>query len=381
MTGVHTLKTIFPVGRPVDPTDIVDRHDFVQETKQRLLDGHSLMIAGPRRIGKSSVAREVLRQLRQAGAYTAQVDLFYVTSVEEFAAKLIQSVVENRTGVRTHVAHALQGLRKLLSHAEVRAKLHDLELGITLGEESAEPLELLESAIAVAEKLAQRDNRRMVVLLDEFQEMERLGGHALLQRLRALFQQQSHTVYLFLGSQTTLMRTIFADRRQAFYRFATMIDLPPIPEEAWREYVARRFEENGMQLTEPAFRMLVSRTGGHPYCMMAVAYNAHVHARLHGVTVISADVVDFAYEQALTQLQPIYDVQWQELHHFRYADAVLAALIEGQPPYSLSMAASMVRKALQNLERLSIIERGNRRGAYRLVEPMFGEWFKRQQGM
>lgn len=89
------MASVFPVGRIVEPPDLVDRSEFVGELRQRLLDGQSLMIAGPRRIGKSSLAREVLRQVREAGAYTAKVDLFYVTSVEEFASKFLQSILEN----------------------------------------------------------------------------------------------------------------------------------------------------------------------------------------------------------------------------------------------------------------------------------------------
>ncbi len=234
-------------------------------------------------------------------------------------------------------------------------------------------------AVSLAENLAQRDNRRMVILLDEFQEIERLGGQALLQRLRALFQQQTHTVYLFLGSQTTLMQTIFADRRQAFYRFATMMELPPVPAEAWHTYLSKRYMDSRMQFTDPAFRLMMDRTGGHPYCLMAVAYNAHLHAGLHQLNAITADVVDYAYERGMSHLQSIYDVQWQELHRFRHADTVFAALVDGIAPYSLPLSGSVVTKAIQNLVRLSIIVKGKGRGEYHLVELMFGDWFRHQQ--
>lgn len=373
-----TVESIFPFGRPVKSSDIVDRHEFLAEIQQRLSDGHSLMLAGPRRIGKSSIAHEVLRQMRNKGVYTASVDLFYVTSIDEFAAKLMKSVLENRTGVMGQAIRAMRGLRTLIGQAEIRAKIHDLELGLSLGREDTDPLEQLETAVSLAENLAQRDNRRMVILLDEFQEMERLGGHALLQRLRALFQQQSHTVYLFLGSQTTLMQTIFADRRQAFYRFATMMELPPIASDEWHVYLSKRFADSQMQFTAPAFRLMMDRTGGHPYCLMAVAYSAHLHANLYKLATITADVVDYAYEQAMSHLQSIYDVQWQELHRFRHTDTVFAALVEGTAPYSLPLSSSNVTKSLQNLMRMSVIVKGEGRGEYHLVEPMFGDWFLQQ---
>jgi AAA+ ATPase superfamily predicted ATPase len=375
------MRTLFPVGRPVDAEDVVDREVFVRDVCRRLRDGHSVMMAGPRRIGKSSIAREVVRRLREDGLYTAQVDLFYVTSVEEFAVRWIQSVLENRTGLSARVGRAMKELRRVLSHAEIRAKLHDLELGLTLSDDEQSPMALLESAVDLAERMAERDGVRMVVVLDEFQEVERLGGQALLQRLRALFQQQRCVAYLFLGSQTTLMRALFADRRQAFYRFATWMDLPPIPEEAWRAYIERRLAEHGLRMTDAAFRLLLDRTEGHPYCVMLVAYNAHVQAELAGLREISADVADAAYEQALQQLHTIYDMQWQDLRRVKHADAVLEAVINGRPPYTLPIPRSSVGRALQELVRLSILQRGPRRGEYRLVEPMFGDWFRRQRGM
>lgn len=376
--GAYSVRDVFPFGKPAMREDVVDRESFIQEVKQRLTDGQSVMLAGPRRIGKSSIAWEIMRRLKADGAYTSNVDLFYVTSIEELGAKLMQSTLENRTGPVHLAARAIQGLQKMFSISEVHAKIHDLELGVSFGTERMDPLELLESAIRTTDHLAKKDGRRMVILFDEFQEVERLGGESLLKRLRALFQQQTNTTYLFLGSQTTLMQTIFSDRRQAFYRFATLLALPPVPEDAWREYISQRLGEYGIEITEPALSMLVERTGGHPYCVMAVAYNAYLHVQLETLSVVTADVIHYAYNQALVHLASIYDIQWQEIHRFKHADAVLMALIDGIPPYSLPLSNALVGKSLANLQRISVITKGPQRGEYHLVEPMFGDWLRRK---
>lgn len=370
-------EDIFPFGRPAGAGDIVDREGFIREVVQRLNDGHSVILAGPRRIGKSSVAGEVLRRLRQEGAYTAAVDLFHVTGVEEFAVKLFRAVLENRTGPYHQTIRALRGLKEWLSRADFRAKIHDLELGFALGGTDPDPEEMLETAVDTAERLAVRDNRRMVVLLDEFQEIDRLGGEPLLKRLRALFQQQQNTVYLFLGSQTALMRTIFGDQRRAFYRFATLLHLPTIPGSAWEEYITQRLAERGIGITKPAIRLLLEETGGHPYCVMAVAYNAYLFARLQGATEVTGDTVMYAYEQTLDHLDEFYNVQWAEIRRVRHADAVLRTIVEGGQPYALPAPNSAISKALQYLTKISILTKGDARGEYHLVEPMFGDWVRR----
>lgn len=368
---------IFPFGKPAGAEDVVDREDFIREVVQRLLDGHSIILAGPRRIGKSSVAGEILRRLKDQGAYTAQIDLFHVTTMEEFGAKFLRAVLENRTGPYHRTIRALRGLREWLAGSELRAKIHDLELGLTLGGDDQDPEDLIETAVETSERLARTDHRRLVVLLDEFQEVDRLGGEALLKRLRALFQQQQNTVYLFLGSQTTLMRTIFGDRRQAFYRFASLLDLPPIPPQAWEEYIKRRLEEHGIGITKPALLTLLEKTGGHPYCVMAVAYNAYLHAKLTGIREITGDTIHFAYEQTLDHLDEFYTVQLAEIRRIRHADTVLRTVVEGGQPYALPLHAAAVNKALKYLIRISVLVKGTGRGDYHLVEPMFGDWVRR----
>ena len=49
-------------------------------------------------------------------------------------------------------------------------------------------------------------------LVDRLYFVDRIGGTALLNALRTVFQQQENTVYLFLGSEPSMMKTIFADR-------------------------------------------------------------------------------------------------------------------------------------------------------------------------
>ncbi len=370
-------RGVFPFGKPAGPEDIVDREPFITEVVQRLWDGHSVILAGPRRIGKSSVAGEVLRRLREKGAYTASVDLFHVTSVEQLAAKLLHAVLENRTGPYRRAVRAFQSLKEWLSRAELRAKVEDLELGLTFGGRDPEPDELLETAVEAAERLARRDGRLMVIMLDEFQEIDRLNGEQLLKRLRAMFQRQERTSYLFLGSQTTLLRTIFADRRHAFYRFATLLHLPPIPDEAWEAYITRRLSEHGLAITPAALRTLLDKTGGHPYCVMAVAYNSYLQARLGGGREITSDTVYYAYEQTLDHLEEFYSVQWGEVKRTRHADAVLTSIVEGLQPYGQGLRSGAVTNAIRYLIRIGVQMKGEKRGSYRLVEPMFGDWIRR----
>ncbi len=371
---LKVMPEIFPIGRPAADGDVVDRQEFIRECTMRLADGQSVMIASPRRTGKSSVAGEIMRQLRGQEYGTAAVDLFYVTSIEELAVKLLSSLLENRTGTYQKTVRSLRGLQEWLNHTTWHAKLGDLELGLTLTAATLDPLVLLETAIKAAERLAQSQGRRMIILFDEFQEIERLGGESLAKRLRALFQQQRATAYLFLGSQPSLMKAIFADRRQAFYRFATLLPLPAIDDAAWKQYLTERFSAFGFTITPSALEWLLEKSGGHPYGVMNLAYNAYFLARVQNFPTISADLMFSAFRKTLDTLDPVYNALWIELHRIPHADAVLEAIIAQQSPYRLPLSKTVVSRALRALIRSSILEKGAERGQYHLIEPLFKEW-------
>src|SRR2546428_6642402 len=60
----------FPVGGPVPAADLVGREGYLRRLVERLEDGQHVLVAGPRRIGKTSLVLEALRRLRRRGPPT-----------------------------------------------------------------------------------------------------------------------------------------------------------------------------------------------------------------------------------------------------------------------------------------------------------------------
>lgn len=98
-----------------------------------------------------------------------------------------------------------------------------------------------------------------------------------------------------MGSQASLLNALFSERQRALYRFALLRDLPPVPDEAWRIYLQRKFEPGGLELTQEGADMLLTRTGGHPCGLMQVANRAHVLLQQGNMRRITSDVALLAY--------------------------------------------------------------------------------------
>jgi hypothetical protein len=371
---------LFPVGTLAGADDVVDRQEFMADVTAQLASGQSLVVAGPRRIGKTSVSREILRRLAHDGFYTAYVDLFLATSQESLATHLTQSILENHVGLRNRAVHTWADLREWARSLTLTGRLAGMDILLSHASMDPSPDQMLDEALNLAERIADRDNRRCIILFDEFQELDRIGGTPVFQRLRAILQRQTRCTYLFLGSQASLLYALFADRRQALYRFALLLDLPPIPAAAWSAYLARKFHDVGMRTSDVAVAELLRQTGGHPYGLMQVANRTYLAAMSSGRGEVTAELVASAYEDVLRMLGRVYEAEWADLRRVKYADRVLTAIVRGEAPYGGDLAAVQVHRALQALQERGILNRGKPRGHYTLWEPMFGDWIARRLG-
>jgi AAA+ ATPase superfamily predicted ATPase len=370
------IDNVFPRGRVVPSDDVLERHGFVRELTERLIQGDSVMLAGPLRTGKTCVATETLRRVRERGYYTLDLDLFHTASLQDFGLRLFEKTVQLRTGIFHSTTQNFKEFTKILGSPDIFVKIQDLELHAKLNPINPSPLELIDIALTTMERIAQKDQRRLIVLIDEFQEVDRLGGTALLKQLRSIMQYQQGVSYLFLGSEPSLMQTLFADRRQAFYRFATLLHLPDIDQEEWREYAQQKFAQASLSIQPAAFHSMIEHTGGHPFCVMAVLSEAYVWAKLTGVHMIDLTLMHQSLVRTYEELEGIYDELWKRILTIPKAGQILEYLVQQRPPYQVG-ESTQVQRALTALINTSIL-RKERRGRYTFVEPMFKNWILRR---
>ncbi|MCL6448174.1 MAG: hypothetical protein K6U04_08495 [Armatimonadetes bacterium] len=57
-----------------------------------------------------------------------------------------------------------------------------------------------------------------------------------------------------------MMKAIFSDSKQAFYRFATTLPIPPVPEDSWKEYITGKFREARIEIDEESTAFILKKT-------------------------------------------------------------------------------------------------------------------------
>ena len=378
---------LFPTDVPIPASQLIGRADDVREVATALENGTNLILAGPRRTGKTSVCDAALGRAERSGCYTARLDLFRISDAAELAEALAVAVIANRSPIRRIVRRARELGRAALNATQAAAVLKlkgelgdGVELAITPGWAAQNPVRALDLALDLPERAARADGRRLVLFFDEFQEVasERrpYGDPDLVtKRMRAAFQRSPSVSFLFAGSLEHVMRDLFAPGQRAFSGFGSFHRLHPIPAEDWSRGLLERFSADDCTIDSPALDRIVELGAQHPRATMRIAQQTHLVSIQLDRRDIDLDVVQLGYEAALDSDLPTMEQTVEHIRRLhRNALQVARALARGEPvPRRLPPAVR--DRVLKLLLRAGIVEHVAR-ADWRIVDPLFQTYLR-----
>jgi AAA+ ATPase superfamily predicted ATPase len=373
----------FPLGGPVPSADLVGREGYIRRAVARLADGNHILIAGPRRIGKTSVMLEILRRLRRKGMHTAYVDCLGATDLRGLGERLADAVLENVSGVERSFEHAKSIAAGMRPTAKVRYE--HLEFALELAREK-NAQRFFDGALDLPRALAAKTGKRVIVAFDEFQAAGQLGPRVF-DVMRTRFQAQKAVSYAFLGSEEGILEQLFSGKGRAFYRFALPLDLADaaghrfgIDPDDWLSYIEEKLSERKLTVTDADVDRILDATGGHPQDTMQVCAALYYLMRDAGLRVVSADAIGVAIEQSLRELERPFALHWADLGKGKYLQQVAKRIAHGAVLYASDGAGTVPRaevlRALAALQARGLVTHLSR-GRYEFVEPLFGEYVRR----
>lgn len=236
------------------PELIIGRAGEISDVRGRLEHGMSTMLAGERRIGKTTVCGAVCEQLRGAGALVIEVD------------------VPERPDSRA--------LLQLMIDACNRVSLADAGRRLL---RTAQPL--------VEQLLAEHG-----VPLD-------LSALVLLRDLVDLYAGQRGPVVLVDGSNERALEGMFGEP-VGFGKLVGRIGLSPsMPPDIWREPLSDRFARAGLRLPDDTREAILAWSEGRPYETMAAARYTALSARRLGRRTADDFDLELGLEQAKKHLE------------------------------------------------------------------------------
>lgn len=350
----------FTYGGVVGPDVFCNRTQELQDLARAMENGDRLFLYSERRMGKTSLLRRALDRLPRDRYVAAYVDLWPTDGQQSFAEGLAQALAQ---AFSTTAERLLDTARSFFSRLAPALTLDDEgRPQLTFGARHPADVSLRE-VLAVPADMAARSGRRVVVVLDEFQQILQYGSDRAERILRAAVQEPTGVAYVFCGSRKHLIQGMFLDEERPLYRSATHYPLGPIDAEAWIPFVESRFRAGDRRIDPERIRALCGLTEGHPF------YTQHLCHALWELCEPGERVDEGLAARALDLLlqreHHAYSVLWETLTlNQRRLVAGLVAQGRDARPFSadfvhghgLGSASSAQRAARSMLER-DIIDR------------------------
>ena len=370
----------FVYGVAVSDYNFIGRE---RETK-RLLDnfkgGINVILMSPRRLGKTSLVKHVCNKLDDKDIITVYLDIFGCKSEYDFYNKLATEVLKQTASKHElwfeEAKEFLYRLTPKISFSPEPNSDFSISLGIT--PKTHTPEEVLQ----MAETIAIKRKKRIVICIDEFQQIGEMSNSKQIQaRLRTVWQHQKHVSYCLFGSKHHLMSTIFLHRSMPFFQFGDTISLNKIATEDWVEYIVSHFADG---------KRTISRELAEEICKFTENYSAYVQQlawlvftlKEEGETVTEDDIRQAENDLLATNdilfmqmIEPLSEFQLNFLRAIASGIKKDFGLSEVREEYNLGSYSNITRLKTALLER-DLIEKQNTELV--ITDPIFAKWLKRK---
>lgn len=378
---MQEIYSPFIFGNTVSVEAYTNRESEALRLKQNLLGGINTILISPRRWGKSSLVERVLIDMNKSEkkCKTVLLDLFTVNNEVDFFELFTREVIKATSTKWEDWLHDTKNfLSNLVPTVHVGVNPH---LDFTIKYEHEKVREFADEILNLPERIAKEKGIRLVICLDEFQNLTNLLGYESLEKkMRAIWQRQKLVSYCLFGSRRHMLEEIFNNPSKPFYRFGDLMLLPKISEEAWVKFIQTSFRKTGKQISKEIATIIPRLMKNHSWYVQQLSHYVWNHSR-------QEPVIKQTIQNALTELifanQPLYQREIEGMSSTQIN--LLKAIYQKEKQltaagvmrhYNLGTPRNVSKNRLVLEGRDMIIKEES--GIYEFLDPAFELWFGKQ---
>ena len=238
----------FVFGKVTSGKNFTDREKETKILSLNFRNGVNTILISPRRMGKSSLVEKVANTVASDKLKVVNMDIFSCKSEDDFYDMFSTEIIRQAAGtfekITSYIGEFLSGIRPVVEFSP------DLATGFNMSLSASKREMDVRTVLELPEVIAKKKNLDIVVCIDEFQQIAEFNDPVTFQKqLRTVWQHFERTSFCLYGSRKHMMQKIFGDKGMPFYRFGSVTNLGPIPQEEWQKYITGQFEASGKSIS------------------------------------------------------------------------------------------------------------------------------------
>jgi AAA+ ATPase superfamily predicted ATPase len=248
------MITPFPYETIAPKEFFYGRDDEMKVLKSHIKNSTNVLLFSKRRMGKSTLIENLLRELDDAyvGIY---IDIYNIITAEDFANILLREITAQEKG---DIVDAIKKWSSIFKRTRVEPTFdpESSQMGLKLSTNNLSFEELIEDSFVALFKMAQ--NKNVILAIDEFQQITNIKNVKIDAILRKYMQQSNNISYIFSGSKRNLLNALFA-YKSPLYSMATPLALQPLRVEDIYAYTKKQIDIS-MKIVEYIYQVSAGET-------------------------------------------------------------------------------------------------------------------------
>lgn len=368
----------FVFGVSVSDYNFIGRKEEIRRLKMNFEEGINTILISPRRWGKTSLVKKVCEVVDRKKVIPVFVDIFKCKTEYEFYNALAEAVLKQTASkAELWMDNARDFIARLSPKISFSPEPNsEFALSLGISPKTHAPEEIL----SLAEEIAQKKQKRIVVCIDEFQQIGEMADSVSIQkRLRSVWQHQRLTSYCLFGSKKHTMMNVFQKRNMPLYQFGDFKFLDKIPTETWVEYIVQHFKDRQRTIsTEQAAKIcqLVDNCSSYVQQLSWLVFSLIDEGQVVTDEHLKQGVKDLLNSQEqlfMQQIEPLTAYQMNFLrcilsgHHDDFGETAV------REEFQLGSVSNITRLKTALVDK-DIVEMSGKR--YYITDPVFALWFR-----
>lgn len=247
------IKTPFPTVGYFGPDYFCDREVELETLLQQVAGGIPTVVIGIRRLGKTGLIKHLFHHLKSTGVF---VDLQGTNTISELVSRLATGMAEAFPEKKSkNIWDGIKSFRPMMTFDPLNG----------LPEFSFDFKQLSEAKQTLHGILKLLSDKDVVISLDEFQEIGNYEEENIEGLLRAVMQQFPSVKFIFSGSRTRMLLSMFQDGSKPFFSNVGKLYLDKIEMSIYRDFILNQFRLSRKTISNAIVEEILEWTEVHTF--------------------------------------------------------------------------------------------------------------------